>query len=285
MENQHLKPTDARIDEGVAGLRTQAMPSPPERLVYQMIANKEPNHSRQPWNGWKAVAVCGGVGLAVFVAMPQKSSAAEALDRVVASHRRSNVMFHLTSYWIEGKSRTPKIWSGYVMGDRWRYVQSDYEEASDGERVMSYQPLEGRARVWTNSPSDTNARSVLADADLGWWKSMEHRGLTLEHDVKWNGRRVDRYMVTTTSKAWGPTTNILYADPAADLPLYAESLHASGNGSALQWDYVNPADESLLQIKMKPGTKVEDVTVERQRTKRKGVGNPQSAKASKGGRP
>jgi len=250
-----------------------------------MIACESATLGGHPLKAWKAVAVCGGIGLAVLVAMPQKSSAAEALDRVVAGSRRANVMFHLTSYWIEGKKRTPKIWSGYVKGERWRYVQSNYEEASDGNRVMSYRPFEGRAQVWKASPSDSNARSVLADADLGWWKSTERRGLTLEHNVKWNGRRIDRYTVTTTSKDWGPTTNILYADPVADLPLYAESIHASGNGSALQWDYLNPPDESLLKIKLKPGTKVEDVTIQRERARRDGPGKPQTAKVSDGGRP
>lgn len=285
MENQHLTSTDSHIESGVAGLRSQAMPDPPGGLVAKMIANDSPSRKRQPWKAWKAVAVCGGVGLAALVAMPQRSSAAEALERVVSTHQSSNVMFHLTSYWIEGKARTPKMWSGYVQGERWRYVQSDYEQASDGKRVKAYLPKEGRVLVWWTSPTDSNAKSVLADADLSWWKSMERRGLTLEHNVSWNGRRVDRYTVTTTSKDWGATTNILYADPVADLPLYAESIHASGNGSALQWDYVNPPDESLLEIKLKPGTKVEDVTAQREKQRRESTGDPQSAKASAGGRP
>lgn len=284
MENRHLKATDGRIELGIVGLRALAMPDPPEGLAARMVDADAPSRQR-PSRAWKAVAVCVCVGLGLLVAMPQRSSAAEALDRVVSTHQRSNVMFHLTSYWIEGKVRTRKIWSGYVKGDRWRYVQENYEQASDGKRVTTYLPNEGRVLVWWASPSDSDAKSVLADADLSWWKSSERKGLTLEHNVSWNGRRVDRYVVKTTSKDWGETTSILYADPVADLPLYAESIHASGDGSALQWDYLTPRDERLLEIRPKAGVKVEDVTAQRERERLSNAGDPQSAKASMGGGP
>ena len=279
MENLHLNHAEDRIATGVAELKAQPMPTPLASLTEQMIGAEQPRRGTTSKRGW-ALAACGGLAIAAFALVPQRSSASAAIGKLVDSYATSDVLFRVTPYWVEGKTRTPKIWSGYVKGERWRYVQANYEQASDGKRVTAYWPTEGRAVVWETSASGADAQSVLASADLRWWKSADRKGLTLDHNVSWNGRKVDRYVVTTHSKDWGPTTNTLYADPIAKRPLYAEYIHASGNGSAMKWDYPNPSDESLLRIKMKSGTKVVDVTAE----VRRNAGKPMEASKAGGNR-
>jgi hypothetical protein len=261
MENLHLNHSEDRITKGIAELKSLPMPNPPAGLVHRMSAADAPRRGRFSPRAW-ALAACGGLILATFALMPRRSSAAISMERLVSAYGSAEVLFHVTPYWIEGKTRTPKIWSGFVKGERWRYVQKDYEQAWDGKHVTAYFVNEGRARIWECSASDADAQSVLASADLSWWKSPDREGLRLDHNVRWGGRLVDRYEVTTHSDTWGPTTNTLYADPVANRPIYAEYLHGSGNGNAMKWDYPNPADESVLRIKMKAGTKVEDVTAE-----------------------
>lgn len=279
MENLHLNHAEDRINAGTAGLRRQAMPTPPTQLLEKMAAAESPRRGQSGKRLW-TLAACGGLALTAFALMPQRSSAAVALDSLVEAHSNQDLLFHVTPYWVEGKALTRKIWSAFVKGERWRYIQPDYEQASDGVQVTAYWPKEGRARVWEKAAESADARSVLADADLRWWKSSERKGLSLEHNVRWNGRKVDRYVVTTHSKAWGATKNTLYADPVANRPLYAEYIHASGNGSAMKWDYPNPSDESLLRIKMKSGTKVVDVTAE----VRRNAGTPMEASKASGNR-
>lgn len=282
MENPHLKRTEDGIDNGVAGLKATAMPSPPAGLVQQMIAAEAPRKVRSAAWVWKSAAALGGLGLAAFFLMPQQSSAAVTLDRLVGAYQRSQVFYRLTPYWIEGKKRTPKIFIGYVKGDKWHYVQSDYEQASDGVRVTTYLPNEGRALWWEKTAAKDDARSIFVGADLSWWKSPERTGVTVEHNVPWNGMRVDRYKVTTTSKDWGPLYSTLYADPEKGRPLYEEAVHASGNGYAMKWDYLSTSEEGLLEIKMKSGTKFEDVTAQKASEQQK-RGDEETQKASNGG--
>ncbi len=263
MENMHLKHNENRIEMGIAGLKAQTMPNPPAGLVEQMIAGT-PSWTK-PW-AWKALAACGGLGIVVIAALPRTSAAETSLDHLVQAHSRSDVLFHVTPYWVKGSKRTPKIWRGYVKGNQWHYIQSNYEQACNGIRTLTYFPNEGKAQIWTSTAAEINSKSVLGEASLGWWKSADRKGLSLQRNVKWNGLIVDRYEITTTSASWGPSRNILYADPIQARPLYAESLHASGNGSAIKWDYPNPADEGVLRIQMKSGTKVEDVTAQRPQT-------------------
>lgn len=266
MEKPHLTHFDDRLDLGIDGLRSSQMPQPPSALVERMVAGAVPRPSRSRNRIW-ALGTCSLLAIGAFAMMPRSSSAAVTLDKLVAAHQNSSVLFKVTPYWLEGSSRTPKIWSGYVKGNQWRYVQQDYEQASDGKRILTYLPGENRAETWTLTPGETQLESVLGDADLGWWKRQAAKGLKLDHNVEWNGRRVDRYVVTTSSRDWGETTNTLYADPVAQRPLYAEFVHASGNGSAISWEYLGPKDEYVLSIRMKPETKVIDVTPKRSRAK------------------
>lgn len=271
MENPHLSRTEDGISKGLAGLKSQVMPSPPAGLVDRMIAAEWPRRGKAQWV-WHALAACGGLAIVGVAVLPRSSSAAVALERLVEAHQRSDVLFRVTPYWIEGKNRTPKVWSGYVKGKEWRYVQSNLEQASDGKQVTMYFPTEGKALVWTLVPGESNAERVLGDASLSWWRSSARRGLTVEHNVKWNGLQVDRYVITTTSKDWGPTTSTLYADPVAGRPLYQESIHASGNGNALAWDYLSPTEAGVLRIKMRAGTKIEDITAQRELDRRRNAG-------------
>lgn len=186
---------------------------------------------------------------------------------VVEAQQKSGDLYHVTSYWIENGKKIPKSWHGYMKGNRWHYIQDGFELASDGRRTMSYDPNTGDAQIWKDSSSESEFSSIFPSADLKWWKSDEAKGLRLEHNFLWNGQRFDKYVVTTHSQDWGATTNTLYVDPATNRPVYGEFLHSSGNGNALKWDYPNPQVESVLEIKLRPGTKVIDVTHERTRVR------------------
>lgn len=274
MENLHLKPSEDRIEAGVAGLKAAAMPDAPSRLVEQLLSNPAPSRRTSAAWVWRSLAACGVVGVVALVAVPRPSSAAVSISRLVTAYQGSQVMFRLTPYWVVDGELRPKIWHGYVLGNQWRYVQADFEQASDGVGVMSYFPGRGEAQVWRQVSGDQELRSVLADADLSWWKSNERKGLILQHNVLWKGQQVDRYEITTYSKSWGATRNILYADPIRNRPIFSESLHASGNGSAQKWDYITPPQPELLRISLKPETKVVDVTAEREAQRRKNLGKP-----------
>src|ERR1700722_18698724 len=86
----------------------------------------------------------GGIALSsvtlalLAMSLPQRSFAAVSLDRLVAAQRKSGVMFHLVSYSITPRGRAQKIWSGYVKGSRWRYVQNDFEQAFDGAHTLTF---------------------------------------------------------------------------------------------------------------------------------------------------
>lgn len=264
MEKPHLNHIDERVDLGIVGLKHAEMPQPPSSLVERMVAGEAPRRHRPRSRIW-VLGACSLLAVGTFALLPRSSSAAVALDKVVKAHQSSSVLFKVTPYWINRGQRTPKIWSGYVMGNKWRYVQKDYEQACDGSRILTYIPAENRAESWTIESGEAQLGAVLGDADLSWWKGQSGKGLKFEHNVEWNGRRVDRYVVITSSKDWGETINTLYADPVAQRPLYAESVHSSGSGNAMRWEYLDAANDGVLVIQLKQGTKVVDVTDQRRR--------------------
>ncbi|MEQ1822718.1 MAG: hypothetical protein ABL949_09420 [Fimbriimonadaceae bacterium] len=272
---------EKRIATGIDGLKSEAMPPAPATLVHQMTSTG--TSAEGPVRNRALIVLTVGVlTVTGLMMLPQQSSAAFRISDLVEAHQKSDALYRITSYWINGGNRTPKMWHAYVQGVHWHYIQSDYEQASDGKRIMSYSPKIGKANTWVSTPSDS-AGSILPRADLGWWKSDEAKGLTLEHNVIWNGRRVDKYVVVTHSKAWGATKNVLYADPILRRPIYGEFTHESGSGSALKWDYLIPADKGVLEIKMKPNTKIIDITLEKSKRQQSAPRHPEKAQRSQDG--
>jgi len=192
-------------------------------------------------------------------------------------------MFHVQPYWVVRGVLTPKIWSGYVLGNRWRYVQDNFEQSFDGARTVTYQHFSGDPLVTTELGSEAGTGDFLQSAFLDKFMKKSPKELKLDHGVLWRGRRVDRYtsrfpfVDERGNPRFGLST--LYADPVRGLPLYFEDIHSPSKGSALEWTYIEPTDESLLRIKLPKGVPIKDITGQRKYVQ---PGQPQTAKATGG---
>lgn len=246
--------------DGQSWRDTKAPDSLRERVLSGRPAAR-PSPFGSPWL-WRAAVVAGCaslVGLATL--LPQKSSAASSLGRLVAAKTRSAIMFHLISYWVDATGKTPKIWSGYVHGERWHYVQSNFEQAFDGVRTITYYRTEGYAT--TELGQEHGNGQFLKTGDLSQWKIVDRKNLTLDHETLWRGRKVDKYTIkfkfTDEKGAQCEGTSTLLADAERNLPLYEEDVYSPTKGNALEWQYIEPTDEKLMRINLPPGTEVREV--------------------------
>lgn len=212
---------------------------------------------------WRTAVIAGCLSLVGLAALLPQRSAASSLDHLVASQKDSGVMFHLVSYWIDERGRTPKIWSGYVKGNRWHYVQSDFEQAFDGANTTTFH--RGEDYATTEPGQEHGSGQFLGSADLSVWKVADRKNLALDHETLWRGRKVDKYTMRfhfrDSRGADHEGLSTLYADPVRNLPLYEEDLYSPTSGNALEWQYIEPANEDLLRIKLPAGTEVREATI------------------------
>lgn len=275
-----MKRNNANIDQLVQELRQDQSDAGIEQAV-QAFAPAAQTRSTGKW-AWRTIAVAGALSLvAVGLMIPQRSVAAESFTKLALAQRASNVMFHIQPYDIDRNGATKKIWSGYMMGKLWRYVQSDYEQASDGERLTVYVHGQGQLMATTELTKDKGMGMFLETTFLDSWLKKDLKDLKLEHGVMWRGRKVDKYVKTfpfTDEKGAHRTgVSTLYADPVRNLPLYFEDIYSPTKGNALEWTYFEPARPDLLRIKLPEGLKVRDVTGQRKAVPQ---GEPETAKAS-----
>lgn len=214
-----------------------------------------------------AVAGCASlIGLGVL--LPQRSSAASSLENLVAAQKHSNVMFHIQPYWVDSRGKTPKVWSGYVLGNRWRYVQENFEQAFDGVHMTTYSHFSGQPYATVEEGSDRGSGQFLQSAFLDGFKEKCKRDLTLERGVVWRGRSVDRFVhrFPYTDELGNQRVGVstLYADPVRGLPLYFEDIYSSSKGNALEWEYIEPAREDLMRINLPKGVPVREITGQRE---------------------
>ena len=248
----------------------------PDSLMARVLRGRPATRHGAPWV-WRTAAVAGCVLLiGIITLLPRRSSAASSLSKLVGNHARMEVMFRIIPYWVEHGKLEPKIFSGYVKGDRWRYVQADMEQSFDGSRLLTY--IKEYNVVYTEMGSQHGAGNILGTADLSQWRIVNPEGLRLEHNVLWKGRRVDKYTMPFPFKGedgkqhQGMST--LYADPDRNLPLYDEDIYSPTKGSAREWQYIHPADERLLRIDLPQGVTFKEVPV---KTSGGSTGEPEKA--------
>lgn len=234
----------------------------PDSLRQRVLQGQKPSQSFK-WI-WRTAAVAGcALLVGVVTLLPRQSSAASSLSRVLNRQGKGEVMFRYIPYWVDQNGRQPKIWSGYVMGNRWRYVQDDMEQSFDGTTTLTYIKRDGI--VYSKMGDANGAGTVLRAADLRAWKIVNPEGLTLEHDVTWRGRKVDRYTMRFPFKDEAGITregvSTLYADPERNLPLYSEDIYSPTKGYADEWQYIDPPNEDLLKIRLPKGIQVREVPV------------------------
>ncbi|MBS1715080.1 MAG: hypothetical protein JST30_12170 [Armatimonadetes bacterium] len=273
---------DTSLERLVRELRNDLSDNGVEKAVGAFAptpASPKPRHGPKVWRAVALTACLSVVGIGLLV--PKKSSASASFARLVATQKNREVMFQILPYDVDKDAGpSPKIWSGYVMGQRWRYIQSNFEQAFDGTGMTTYNAIGERPFATVQRGQSPGMGNILGSADLGKWKN-DPESLSLEHNVTWRGRKVDKYVSRFTwQDAKGEPIvgrSTLYADPVRDLPLYAEHIYPSGNGYAFEWRYVDPPDEELLKIKVPPGVEVKEVEPAVSRP-----GPPEKAQRAKG---
>ncbi|RYG34275.1 hypothetical protein EON81_15975 [bacterium] len=226
-------------------------------LAHVPVRSKTPSRLLLWAAGFGAAALA-----AAFVLMPAQTSAAEMM-RIAA--KGDIGLRHMRTFRVEPNGKLLLTSESFTDGAQTRMIDAYGNQYAYGKGRIEILHAEGGVTVerQPRKPEMMNAPSATELLKINFG---QHPKISLEKDVLWEGRNVDRHTIDTDNvDGRGKTLRLhltMVSDPESDRPLEMRAKMEGFQASVTRWDY--PASNpGLLKLPIPKGTPVFDLNEQR----------------------